>query len=115
MKYFLTAFIVVLFVTAEMFACNMFKITKNKSTFVGNNEDWWSPMTQIWFEPKQNTKYGYMAVEFHNKFAQGAINEGGLMFDGFSMPLIQTKDTSDKEYIEMNKVIEKIMHSFSSV
>ena len=53
MKYFLTAFIVVLFVTAEMFACNMFKITKNKSTFVGNNEDWWSPMTQIWFEPKQ--------------------------------------------------------------
>lgn len=107
--------IFVLFIPAEIFACSMFKITKNGSTFVGNNEDWWSPMTQIWFEPKQNAKYGYMAVGFHDNFAQGAVNEGGLMFDGFAMPFKPTIDTSNKEYIEISKLISKIMHSYSSV
>jgi hypothetical protein len=31
----------------------MFKITKNGKAIIGNNEDWWNPITQIWFEPKQ--------------------------------------------------------------
>ncbi|MFN5984691.1 MAG: hypothetical protein ACK476_11925 [Fluviicola sp.] len=78
MKNILYLLIFVLFIPAEIFACSMFKITKDGKTIVGNNEDWWSPMTQMWFEPKQNAKYGYMAVGFHDNFAQGAVNKGGL-------------------------------------
>lgn len=107
--------IFVLFIPAEIFACSMFKITKDGKTIVGNNEDWWNPITQIWFEPKQNNNFGYMAVGFHDNFAQGAVNEGGLMFDGFAMPFKPSIDTSNKKYIEQSKLISTIMHNYSSV
>lgn len=115
MKNILYALLFLLFVPAEIFACSMFKITKGGKTIVGNNEDWWNPITQIWFEPKQNKKFGYMAVGFHDNFAQGAVNDGGLMFDGFAMPFKPTIDTSNKKYIEISKVISTIMHNYSSV
>lgn len=115
MKNIVFLFILGLFIPAEIFACSMFKITKDKKTIVGNNEDWWNPMTQIWFEPKKNYKFGYMAIGFHDNFAQGAVNDGGLMFDGFAMPFKPTKNTTNKEYIEMSKVISTIMHNYSSV
>lgn len=115
MKNIVFLFILGLFIPAKNFACSMFKITKDRKTIVGNNEDWWNPISQIWFEPKQNQKFGYMAIGFHDNFAQGAVNDGGLMFDGFAMPFKPTKDSTNKEYIEMSKVISTIMHNYSSV
>jgi penicillin V acylase-like amidase (Ntn superfamily) len=37
------------------------------------------------------------------------------MFDGFAMPFKPTIDTSNKEYIEISKLISTIMHNYSSV
>jgi hypothetical protein len=68
------------------FACSMYKITKNGKTIVGNNEDWLSPNHQFWFESATKSKFGVMYIEQLDNFAQGAINEVGLLFDGFFEP-----------------------------
>ena len=65
-------------------ACSMYKVTKEGKTIVGNNEDWLSPNSQFWFEQGKDGTYGVMYMGQLDGFAQGAINEAGLMFDGFS-------------------------------
>lgn len=115
MKYFLILLVNVLLFQNTTFACSMYKITRDGKTIVGNNEDWHNPNTQIWFSPKEDHKYGVMNVGFNNYFAQGAINEGGLMFDGFAMPYLEVKNTAGKTKISIGKMISHIMHSYDSV
>lgn len=105
----------VLFLVNVSYACSMYKITHEGKTIVGNNEDWHNPNTQIWFAPKANYKYGVMNVGFNNYFAQGAINEGGLMFDGFAMPYLAVKNTAGKTKMFMGDMVRHIMHSYNSV
>jgi hypothetical protein len=64
----------------------MYKISKNGKTIVGNNEDWLSPNHQFWFESGTKSKFGVMYMGQLDNFAQGAINEVGLLFDGFFEP-----------------------------
>ncbi|HSH67429.1 MAG TPA: tetratricopeptide repeat protein, partial [Bacteroidia bacterium] len=68
-----------------------------------------------WFEPGNGSNYGYMSVGFDNDFTQGAINEKGLMFDGFAMPYRAIKNGKGKKVIPITEVIATIMHSFSNV
>ena len=75
----------------------MFKITKNGKTIVGNNEDFWNQNTRIWFEQGDETNYGVAYVGFDDFWPQGAMNEVGLVFDGFSMPYLEIKDTIGKK------------------
>jgi hypothetical protein len=78
-------------------ACSMYKITKNGKTIVGNNEDWLSPNHQFWFESGSNGKFGVMYMGQLDNFAQGAINEVGLLFDGFFEPnYLPVNDTAGK-------------------
>ena len=93
----------------------MCKITMNGKTVVGNNEDWWNPNSQIRFEPAQKGKYGYVCVGFDDNFAQGAVNEAGLMFDGFAMPYKASKNTVKKRMVDDSLAIDTIMKSFSTV
>lgn len=115
MKYLSILTLSILLFSNSSYACSMYKITRNGKTIVGNNEDWISANTQIWFVPKGNYPYGVMNVGFNNDFPQGAINEAGLMFDGFAMPYLKVENTKGKEKIQIQHLLSLIMHKYSSV
>lgn len=115
MKYLLTTFALLILFPFANIACSMCKITMNGKTVVGNNEDWTNPNSQIRFEPKGKGKYGYMCVGFDDNFPQGAVNEAGLMFDGFAMPFKASKETIKKRVVNDSVAIDTIMKSFSTV
>ena len=93
----------------------MYKITQDGKTIVGNNEDWINANTEIWFVPAGNNLYGVMNVGFDNDFSQGAINEAGLVFDGFAMPYLKVKNSKGKTKVTGAELIAPIMHNYSSV
>jgi len=109
----LLAFFLSLFITGN--TCSMYKITKNGKTIVGNNEDWFSPNSQFWFEAGETDQYGVMYMGLLDKFAQGAINEAGLVFDGFANPELPIENTEGKEKVYIGDAIRKIMQTMSKV
>lgn len=96
-------------------ACSMYKITKDGKTIVGNNEDWISPNSQLWYATGKKGEYGVMNVGMLNNFAQGAMNEAGLVFDGFANPYLEVKNVEGKANIPIGEVVKKAMHSFDNV
>ena len=93
----------------------MYKITKNGKTIIGNNEDWFSPNSQFWYEAADIGQFGVMYMGFLDNFAQGAINEEGLMFDGFNEPYLAINNTKGKTKIAIGKAIKIVMQTMSSV
>ena len=96
-------------------ACSMYKLTVDGKTMVGNNEDWISPNGQFWFEPATGDAYGVMYMGFLNDFAQGAINEKGLMFDGFFQPFKAVENTAGKLNIPVEEALIHTMQTMSEV
>ena len=113
--YLLSLITFMIFGLSRVDACSMYKITRNGKTIVGNNEDWISPNGQFWFEPGKEGEYGVMNVGFLNNFAQGAINEAGLMFDGFANPYLEINDVEGKVNMPIGQVVQKIMHTMDRV
>jgi tetratricopeptide (TPR) repeat protein len=107
--------IVFLLIPSLGLACSMYKITKNGKTIVGNNEDWLSPNHQFWFESGTKNTFGVMYMGQLDNFAQGAINESGLMFDGFWEPYLEVKNTKGKLEIPIGEVLKKVMQTMSTV
>jgi len=93
----------------------MYKITQDGKTIVGNNEDWINANSEIWFVPAGDNRYGVMNLGFDNGFTQGAINEAGLIFDGFTMPYLKVKKSKGKAKVPESELIAPIMHSYSNV
>lgn len=93
----------------------MYKITKNGKTIVGNNEDYLSPNNQFWYEKGKGGTFGVMYMGLLNKFAQGAINEAGLVFDGFANPHFPVENTVGKSNIFIGDAIRKVMQSMRTV
>ncbi|MEL7220512.1 MAG: tetratricopeptide repeat protein [Bacteroidota bacterium] len=96
-------------------ARSMYKVTTGGKTVVGNNEDWVSPNSQFWYVPAEEQQYGVMYMGLLNNFAQGAINEAGLMFDGFANPYLEVNNTEGKINIPIGEAVQHAMHSFSNV
>ncbi|WP_222439154.1 linear amide C-N hydrolase [Echinicola salinicaeni] len=116
MKYLLTiCFSTILLFPKTGTACSMYKLTQNGRTIVGNNEDWTSPNGQFWFEVGKGKSYGIMYMGFLDNFAQGAINEAGLMFDGFYEPYLEVKNVEGKLEIPIGDAIKKVMQTMSTV
>lgn len=93
----------------------MYKITAEGKTIVGNNEDWFSPNGQFWYEPGNDKTYGVMYMGQLDKFAQGAINEAGLVFDGFANPYLEVKNVNNKQNTPIPHVIHHIMTKLDNV
>ena len=93
----------------------MYKLTKDGITIVGNNEDYISPNNQFWFEEGNTNTFGVMYMGLLNNFAQGAINEKGLMFDGFWEPYLEIKNTEGKIEIPIQDALKKVMETMTSV
>ncbi len=80
------------------FPCSAYKITLNGKTMVGNNEDSWRLTSQIWFEPRTPGNYAVAHVGYSDKtHSDGAINEYGLVWDGFTAASRPIKDQSHKK------------------
>lgn len=117
-KYLKHSFLILIIICSYYFsgnACSMYKITKDGKTIVGNNEDWISPNNQFWFVPSGENKYGVMNVGLINNFAQGAINDAGLVFDGFANPYLEVKNTADKIKIPIGEAVHYVMQSYNNV
>lgn len=117
MKFRIIIILVLLFTFGPIIgsACSMYKITKNGKTIVGNNEDWLSPNSLFWFESSQEGQYGVMYMGQLDRFAQGAINEAGLVFDGFANPELAIEKTEGKINIPIGEAIQRIMQTMSTV
>ena len=115
MKNLILLITIILSISVSVNACSMYKITRDGKTIVGNNEDWISPNNQFWFDPGEDGEYGVMNIGLLNNFAQGAINEAGLVFDGFANPYLEVKNLDGKISIPIGEAVQKIMHSFENV
>lgn len=104
-----------LFLSHTFYGCSMFKMTHKGKTIVGNNEDWVSPNAEIWFEPKIQDQYGVAYVGFINRFPQGAMNEAGLVFDGFATPEIPVPKQEGKIQKPVRDIVHYVMGNFSTV
>jgi CubicO group peptidase (beta-lactamase class C family) len=93
----------------------MYKITKDGKTIVGNNEDFLTPNNQFWFEQAGKNKYGVMYMGLLDNFAQGAINEVGLVFDGFANPELPINNTEGKKKVLIGTAIRSVMQTMSKV
>lgn len=80
-------------------------------TWIGNNEDYIDPDTWMWTMDKGKGKYGSVYFGFGNHFAQGGMNEAGLVFDGFAMESLEVKNLNGKKKTNAVKLIHSIMRS----
>lgn len=65
-------------------ACTIFVLTDAKRSLFFNNEDWFNPMTRLWFVPAGKDHLGCAYLGFDNGWAQGGMNTAGLAFDWVS-------------------------------
>ncbi len=97
------------------YSYTMYKISKGGKTIVGNNEDTISPNSQFWFEEPAPERYGVRYMGQLDHFAQGAMNDKGLMFDGFYVPYLAIHQTDGKAKIPIGVAVRKIMQTMDNV
>jgi hypothetical protein len=82
-----TLFVLLLMAAHPGEACTAFYVKSGDRILVGNNEDGSNPETRIWTVPAGQGKYGRLYFGFSDLSAQGGINEQGLWFDAFGLPV----------------------------
>lgn len=93
-------------------ACSMVCFTDAAGrTWVGNNEDFIDPNTWMWTIPREKGKYGAVCFGYGNRFPQGAMNEEGLVFDGFAMEPLEVLQTEGKSRISPPALIKELMQT----
>jgi hypothetical protein len=65
--------------------CTVVYAADATSAFGGNNEDERNPLTNIWFVPGENGRYGSAFVGYDDMVIQGGVNERGLFFDALGV------------------------------
>lgn len=106
--------VVLLIMPYYSIACTMYKITKNGKTIVGNNEDWITPNTQIWLENNAEHRYAVLYFGFMD-LAQGAINEAGLIVDGFATNWLAIENSNGKTKMSLDTALLTVMRTLSTV
>lgn len=114
-KYIVIIIALTLSISVSSFACSMFVIKMNGKIMVGNNEDFWNQNSRMWFEQGDETNFGVTYVGFDDFWPQGAINEKGLVFDGFSTPYLEIKNYEGKDSPENEDWLQQVMRTCSSV
>jgi len=82
----------ILLISSSVSACTGFTATKNGTTLVGNNNDWYDPDIYVKIHPPKDEKYGTFIIE--SKYALpwdpnhinkcGGINDQGLFYEKFN-------------------------------
>ncbi len=79
-------------------ACSVFNYHDGDTLMIGRNLDW-LPDTpgQVWFEPGEDGDYGVMLFGCDgNGFAQGGMNDQGLVLGAATIPEIEVLDEPEK-------------------
>lgn len=102
-------------------ACTLFKITQAGRTLVGNHEDAWSINARMRFVNGKQEEFGAVYFSHFNGSPlrhmrdQGGINEAGLMFDGFSVPVTDLRPQPGKPVADVHALVSKAMRTCSTV
>jgi hypothetical protein len=111
----LLLFVCLLISILEANACAIVIGYKNGRVLVGNNEDWYDSDAKYWFEfPKKKAEqYAayFFGFEGDGKFAQGGMNEAGLMFDGTFVSRIEI----DRERVRAEGLKAAPVHLFKDI
>ncbi len=114
MKYTLTLLFLALgFIDIK--ACTIIIGYKNGQVLVGNNEDWYHSDAKYWFEKPENPEENYAAYFFgfegEGRFAQGGVNESGLMFDGTAVTRIEI----NRDHVREHELKAAPVHLFKNI
>ncbi|HNX96645.1 MAG TPA: carcinine hydrolase/isopenicillin-N N-acyltransferase family protein [Candidatus Aminicenantes bacterium] len=82
--------------TSDISGCTGIFYTKGKVVLAGNNEDWLSPFSRIWFVPAAGKNFGRICFGFQEGGTQGAMNDQGLFIDGFALGPVEVKSAPGK-------------------
>ncbi len=119
--HFLLATALSLFAVSSAKACTLFKITQADRTLVGNNEDAWSINAQIRFVNGEHGEFGTVYLSHFNGSPlrhmrdQGGMNEAGLMFDGFVVPVTDLRPQPGKPGADVPALVTQAMRTCSTV
>lgn len=114
-RYLLIMVVLMQSISVSSFACSMFVIKMNSKVMVGNNEDFWNQNSRMWFEQGDDKNFGVVYVGFDDFWPQGAINEKGLVFDGFAMPYQEINNFAGKKPTEQEDFLHFIMRTCTTV
>ena len=108
--------LVLIFLTSshQLYSCTAFYVAKGDTIFAGNNEDWFDPITKMWFVPSENGNFGRVYFGFGNFHPQGGMNEKGLFFDGFATEVMEVVNSEGKPYFRGN-IADHVMATFTTV
>lgn len=92
--------------------CTAFFASEGDTVLVGNNEDFASIPTKVWFFPREKGKLGRIYFGFKDipNIPMGGVNEKGLFFDCFSTPPLEVKLSKNKPKYKrflMTKIMEE--------
>jgi hypothetical protein len=65
--------------------CTTVYATDGRQMLGGNNEDYFDPLTKVWFVPAEAGIFGRVYFGYENYFPQGGMNDQGLFFDGLAV------------------------------
>jgi hypothetical protein len=65
--------------------CSVIYATDGELMLGGNNEDYYNPLTKVWFIPAEAGAFGRVYFGFNDYHAQGGMNDQGLFFDGLGL------------------------------
>ncbi len=93
-------------------ACAMFTLINGDTVYFANNEDFYKEGL-IWFVPAGKERYARVNVGFERDFAQGSMNEKGLVFDAAVVHEIPWEP--DPSLDTPKNLIEEIMDTCATV
>jgi tetratricopeptide (TPR) repeat protein len=83
--------------------CTIIYASDGRTALAGNNEDSTNPFPIIWFQPAEESKFGYMCFGFQGGWPrmegfqwEGAVNEKGLFYDFASTEEVKVPRDPDK-------------------
>ena len=96
--------------------CTIFNAFKEGRVLVGNNEDWFTTDTKIWFIPPSKGKYGVVYVGFVKFGKQGGMNDQGLFYDFNALKYSRMKPQPEKpSFAKDQNPMELIMTTCATV
>jgi hypothetical protein len=98
-----------------IWACTIFKVTRQGTTLVGNNEDDNNQDTKVWFLVPESGKYGRVFFGYNDAIPQGGMNDHGLFFDWVADNWSEDWKRDPNKLNYAGSVSEKILEEAASV
>lgn len=101
--------------------CTGFKITRHGRTLIGGHEDSWSINARVRFVNGREGELGAVYFSHYNGSPlrrmndQGGMNEAGLVFDGFAVPVSDLRPQRGKPIADIHALVDKAMRTCRDV